>query len=596
MTALRFQIAQDKFAGWRTKQVGSGKWGEQPDGGIIHVASGSRAAWADGYLYMVTKDDVTAGNFARALAGPLGTSPGEVGIPLPEGVAFLGGSVSAPSRGEVVRAQDAKDRATAAEATTPATEARRAAESEGDFSHSVPKPRGEAEPGDVVRGEAEPGDVEPVEPSPAERAAAEAVQAASPTAAVAIEEAFTPVIERAEAATRAAEAEEAEDVSARAQEQAVAQEVRDALRREGIDVNPNANITRGYAIGVSIVANVQMWKTISHGPFHSKKRSRLPQGKMGWVDGQRAKMKDIINAVGATEIMPGVRVVPVEKVPLVVKKLNEGFEAFKAGLKVEVADQRDQLNRQMAEEIRKEEQREPEPDDMIPEDVMGMFTMKKVLMEISVPTVADLEKVKVERDEARKAVGDVLAVTRDAMERSLLKRFAEAYDKMAKAMEAVDDGKPLHGTTVRAIKNALAQIETADVARAPLVRAEMEKYKAYLAFVVKMSETDDDSARTAELAKTVKRVVAVSNAASPMSGGKRVPVPAVKSLKDGITALTENVERDMEANARRFGVSVEPEAGDDKENIKKVKRDGSVKSAAKALKAMGGQYARMAGK
>lgn len=643
-SVVRVKATKQEYEAWAAKARATGKWTDIPgkkEPAIVHGPSGARFAWYNGYAYIVAQEDLTAANFGRTLSKVF-NNPVDATAALPEELTALHETTGPVDAQAAQRERDAATRANADLAKTPAmvqqeardrvdqspAEKRRAAKAEEPVSMaqsieaelmpprpdpqpSVPDVRGEAEPGDVVRGELVPGDVVPEE-TEEEREAARAVEAVGTgTLAAELERELDPVFKKVEEQTAAIEAEEAEERSRRAAEQVAAEQAREALKAQGIDVNDDANITKGWVLDVSIVSKIRIYRTVERAGQDKTVRQRLPDRELAWVDQQRSAIKNIVAAEGGTEILPGIRVVPDEKVPVVMKRLNEAFAKFEEDFHTRIVERRDEINQELQESHEAECKKkgiacEPlGPEDLLPPDLDGMFVMKKVVMRMEVPSVADMTRLKVERDEARKAYGDVTALTRETMERSLLKRFADAYDKLGRALDAMEDAKEkaaksgkaspgLNPRTRSSIQATLDQIDKADTARSPVVRAEMEKFRAYLAFVLKVSDGDDATAGQ-EAAATVKRVVAISNAAAPLTGGKAVAVPDVKSMGDAANQMVEAMERDMEGNARRYGVAVEPEKAD-KENIKQVKRDGSVRAIAKGLKAVADQYTRLSGK
>jgi hypothetical protein len=351
-------------------------------------------------------------------------------------------------------------------------------------------------------------------------------------------------------------------------------------------------------VDVSIVATAPLSRVVERTSHHRKFFKKLGD-KEGIIENARRRARRLIDGEGGTPFM-GSKIIPIARLNSVLKKLAEQDATFYTELEEEIGAKRDEINAEVAKAIREQENREPSSDDLLPEDVSGMFDYRVQIARMVIPRVQDLQEADVEFTVAQKAIENVLKTAQETTEKSILRRFAPAYKALSTAWEIAAKGKPLPGKTKGALQSVATEIDEADTAKNPTVRAELEKFKAYVEFVVEAAKAADLKAAQARLQTTVKRVVALNNATAPVTGALEITAPVMSAPEDGLKAITDQVRRDMEANEKRFGISAEPtdaekrkKTSDAKVRIKDVPSDGSPESVRKAWLAYAQQFERM---
>lgn len=547
MAFVRVSAARDAFEKWVTR-LG---WAKEAEGVRVNKKNGARAMWHEGAVYVRVADDkpTLATNTAVVMEREFGgkattpeTIPPEVGR-------LLGEAQAAP-----------------APEPTPADD-------------------------DPLGGK--PLDVEPEDAGTAAGADAKAAVTAVGVGAEiggAVERAAEEardVIDAAKAKRRAA-AESAAGAASEASE-AEGEAVR-RLRDMGLDVSENAAPTGGFIVGVSIVAKTRLTRVIDRDEHTRKFFKRLGSSE-DVLDNARRRARRLIEGEGGTPFM-GTKLVPAPRLPILLKELHRLRDEFYNEVEHDIGGKRDEINERIEKAVRKHEGRAATNDDLIPKDVRGMFDYRIEVARMAIPRSQELQDLDVDLDTARQAIDNVLRTSREVSERAILRRFGPAYKSLSQAWEAVSKGRPLNPKSRDYLKEVVKEIEAADTTKNPVVRAELEKLRAYAEFVLDTAAAGELKKAQAALAKAVGRVTQVHNATAPLTGAGEVQAPAVGSVEDGLKAITQQIKRDMKANEERYGLSVEPDSKD-KVNIRKVRNDGSAESARQAWLAYAEQFERL---
>lgn len=379
-------------------------------------------------------------------------------------------------------------------------------------------------------------------------------------------------------------------------ETAASEEEREAIRRlreMGLDVGESAAPQSGFIVSVSIVTKTRLTRVIDRTSYTRKYFRRLGD-RADIIENARRRARRHIDGEGGTPFM-GTKLVPANRLPILLKKLHELRDEFHHEIDTEIGGHLDEINEEIEAAVRKHAKREPTTDDLLPPDVRTMFEYRIEIARMAIPRVSDLQDVDVDLDTAREAIDNVLRTSREVTEKAVLRRFAVAYKSLSQAWESVSQKGYLNGQTKAYLRDVVSEMTGTDTTRNPVVRAELEKLRAYVEFVLEAAEARELNKAQPALAKAVGRVVAVHNATAPMTGADELTAPPVGSVRDGLKAITEQIQRDMESNEERYGLSVEPPANSagGKVNIRAMRHDGSPESARKAWLAYAQQFERL---